>query len=299
MPGFNYLPPDEAFLDPHRPGVKHPEKAKAVIIPFGLETSLTFEGGTSFGPEALLKASKEVELFDEDYWAEAINSYEAATLSPCVIENDHAAALTQIEQVVGDVIAANRFPLSIGGEHSLSIGAVRPFAKKYADLAILHFDAHADLRDGYQGNPFSHASAMRRVVELYQGPLVSAGLRNISAEEASFYSDNKDRIHLHFAKDIKKVDLSRLLAPLQGRPVYVTFDVDCFDSSVMPATGTPEPGGLFWADVMDVLRGASRISTIVGADIVELSPRASLHACDFLTAKLAYKLLSFALYEGD
>lgn len=295
MPQLRYLPPEAAFLDPDRAGALRPELAKAVVIPFGLEQSVTYQGGAAFGPQAILAASKEVELFDEELWSEPVHDYEVATLAPEPIANKLDIALDQIGDIVGSVLNEDKFPLVLGGEHSLTAGAIRPFVKKYSDLMVLQFDAHTDLRDGYMGQHFSHASAMRRVLDHPTVSVVGVGLRNISAEEVPFLEGNRDRLHLHWAADAPNWRMEDIVAPLAAKPIYVTFDVDCFDSSLMPATGTPEPGGLFWGEAIDVLRAAAEVGTIVGADIVELSPRPGLHACEFLAAKLGYKLLSYAL----
>lgn len=295
MTRFTYLPAEAGFLDPRRVGALNPEAAKAVVIPFGLEKSVSFQAGTRHGPEAILAASHEVELFDEDYWREIVELYEVATLVPLRAAGSLEAALKQIALSVRQVIGAGRFPLVLGGEHSLTAGAIRPFAEKYPDLAVLQFDAHADLRDGYEGEHFSHASAMRRVLDHEHLSLVGVGIRNISAEEVPFLEANRHRINLHWANEMTSWQLGEIVKPLEGRPIYITFDVDCFDSGVMPATGTPEPGGMGWYGVMDVLGAAAQAGQIVGADVVELSPRPGLHAADFVAAKLAYKILSFAL----
>ncbi len=295
MRHYSYLPANQAFLDPERAGANAPQKARAVVIPFGLEHSVTFQKGTAFGPQAVLAASKEVELFDEEYWREVVDDYEVATLSPTPIAQTLEAALKQVALLVRTVLQEGRFPLVLGGEHSLTAGAIRPFAELYPDLVVLQFDAHADLRDGYEGEHFSHAAAMRRVLDHETLSLVGVGIRNISKHEIPFLEANRERIHLHWANDMTQWRLQEIVAPLKGRPIYVTFDVDCFDSALMPATGTPEPGGLDWYKALDILKAASEVGKIVGADIVELSPRPGLHACDFMVAKLAYKLLSYAL----
>ena len=301
---FDYLPAEAAFLDPCRPGAARPEEARAVVVPFGLEASVTFQGGTALGPAAILAASHEVELFDEEFWREMVHDYEVASLVPLKPADDLKTSLTQIEGVVDALLEGGRFPLVFGGEHSLTAGAIRPFAARYADLVVLQFDAHADLRDGYEGEHFSHAAAMRRVLDHEHVSLVGVGIRNISLEEVPFYEANKTcqgqegRVQLHWAHQRRAWSIDEIVAPLKDRPIYVTFDVDCFDSSLMPATGTPEPGGLEWDLALAVLRAASEQGTIVGADIVELAPRPGLHACDFLAAKLAYKLLSYALGQN-
>jgi len=299
MRRYSYLSPKAAFLDPIRPGAQTPHKAKAVVIPFGLERSVSFQGGTANGPQAILDASKEVELFDEEYWREVVDDYEVATLAPLPIANTLEAALKQIALLVRQIIQEQRFPLILGGEHSLTAGAIRPLVERHPDLVVLQFDAHADLRDGYEGEHYSHASAMRRVLDFETVSLVGVGIRNISKEEVPFLEANRGRIHLHWASDAKNWRMEDILKPLTGRPIYISFDVDCFDSALMPATGTPEPGGLDWYQALKVLQAACEVGNVVGADIVELAPRPGLHACDFLAAKLAYKLLSYALVPKD
>jgi len=194
----------------------------------------------------------------------------------------------------GAILDEDRFPMVFGGEHSVTPGAIRPFLERYPDLAVLHFDAHADLRDGYEGEHFSHASAIRRVMDHPDVEVVSVGIRNISAGEIPFLEANRHRLHIHWAKDKALWTLQDILAPLRDRPVYLTFDLDGFDASLMPATGTPEPGGLMWDDAIAVIRAAADVCSIVGADVNELAPREHLHGCDFLAAKLAYKILSYA-----
>jgi len=292
---LEYLPSLEGFLGLEPDQAGDPHKARAVIIPFGLEASVSYGGGTGAGPEAMLKASHQVELFDDELWREAYADYGVATLREPAIAQGIPRALVQLEGMVSAVLESGRFPFVFGGEHSITAGAIRPFAKRYEDLVLLHFDAHADLRDGYEGEHYSHASALRRCLDFENILLVSLGIRNISAEEIPFLEANLSRIHIHWARDRARWNIEEILAPLRGRPVYLTFDVDGLDGSVMPATGTPEPGGLFWDDVMPIIRGAAECATIVGADINELAPRPELHACDFLAAKLAYKILNYAL----
>ncbi|MEK9725003.1 MAG: agmatinase [Rhodospirillaceae bacterium] len=293
---MQFLPSEDGFLGlPDDGAYPSPADARAVIVPFGLEATVSYGAGTAKGPDAILNASHQVELFDEEFWCEPVADYGVATIAPIVPADPVAAALDQLETAVAGVLQAGKLPLVLGGEHSLTAGAIRPFVAEYPDLAILHFDAHADLRDGYEGEPFSHAAALRRCLDQGDMPLVSLGIRNISAGEIPFLKANRDRIHIHWAKDRADWGVDEIVAPLAGRPVYLTFDLDGFDASLMAATGTPEPGGLFWDDAMRVIRAAAKVSRIVGADVVELAPRDNLHACDFLAAKLAYKILSYAL----
>ncbi len=270
------------------------DDARAVIIPFGLEASVSYEGGTKKGPKAILDASPELEYFDEVFWRECFRDYGIATLKEPKIEKDLPAALSQLEAIVAGVLEAGKFPLVIGGEHSLTAGAIRPFVKRHEQLTILQFDAHADLRDGYEGEHFSHAAAMRRCLDHDNVRLVSVGIRNISAEEIPFLATDSNRIDIFWMKDRKVWDINDVASAVGTGPVYITFDVDGFDSSLMPATGTPEPGGLFWNEVMDMLDLVSQNAQIVGADVVELAPRKGLHACDFVAAKLCYKIMNYA-----
>ncbi|WP_017931006.1 agmatinase [Robiginitomaculum antarcticum] len=290
------MPASSAFLALQDDKAISYADAGAVIIPFGLEASVSYGGGTKDGPAAMIAASHEVELFDEDLWDEPIDRYGLVTLTePKIDPSDIPAALDGLAALTGAVLNDGKFPLVFGGEHSITPGAIRPFLAKYDDLIILHFDAHADLRDGYDGEHFSHAAAMRRVLDHPTVPIISCGIRNISKEEIPFYEANKHRITIHWGKDIKNWDVEQIVTPLKGRRIYLTFDLDGFDSSVMPSTGTPEPGGVFWPDAMAIIKRASEVGTIVGADINELAPIDGLHGPDFLAAKLAYKILNYTL----
>ena len=292
---FDYLSPEDGFLGLQAEQAAAPEEARAVIIPFGLEGSVSYEGGTRWGPQAMIAASHQVELFDEELWCEPFSQYGVATLKEPTIGETIAEELDRLEAIVEQVLAEGRFPMTFGGEHSITAGTIRPFARRYDDLAMLHFDAHADLRDGYEGEHYSHAAAIRRCLDFEHIEIVSVGIRNISAEEIPFLDQNRHRIHIHWGKDRARWNVEEIVAPLKGRPIYLTFDVDGFDASLMPATGTPEPGGLFWQDAMEIIKAASEVGTIIGADINELAPREGLHGCDFLAAKLAYKILNYAL----
>ncbi len=293
-PALDYLPAEQAFLDPDRADRDQPQAARVVVIPFGLEASVSYGTGTAGGPAAILSASHQLELFDDELWREPYLDYGIATLRPVPIERPLAQALTQLAGVVEQVLAADRFPFVLGGEHAITAGAIRPFVERFPDLVVLHIDAHADLRDGYLGEPFSHASAMRRVLDHPGLSLVSVGIRALSQQEATFYEANRSRIHMHRAHAKATWDIERIVAPLKGRTVYVTFDIDGLDGAVMPATGTPTPGGLSYHEALAIVRRAGEVASIVGADLVELAPIPGLHACDFLAAQLAYKIMTYA-----
>lgn len=292
---LDYLPGAESFLDPLRSDANRPEDAKCVVIPFGLEASVSYGGGTAKGPQAILDASHQLELFDEELWREPYADFGIAAIREPVIATPVPAALKQLSAIVEAVLEEGRFPFVLGGEHSLTAGAINPFAAAYRDLVVLQFDAHSDLRDGYQGEHYSHAAAMRRVLDHPHVTLVSVGIRAMCSDEARFYEANRHRIHLHFAHTQDAWNIEDILAPLRGRPVYVTFDIDGLDGGIMPATGTPTPGGLSYLRALEILRRAAEVSTIVGADLVELSPIPGFHVFDYTAAHLAYKIMSYAL----
>ena len=292
---FDYLPAEESFHDPLRADAGAPDKARAVVIPFGLEASVSYGGGTAAGPAAILAASHQLELFDEEVWREPYLDYGIAAVRAPKIAGGIEDALAQLATLVGQVLDARRFPLVLGGEHSLTAGAIRPFAERYKDLVVLQFDAHADLRDGYLGEKYSHASAMRRVLDHAHVELVSVGIRAISKEEADFASANRDRVRIFWGKDQAVWDIDEIVKTLAGRPIYVTFDIDGLDGAVMPATGTPTPGGLSYLLALAILRRAAEVGTIVGADVVELAPIPGMHVYDYTAAALAYKIMTYAL----
>ncbi|SDD39568.1 agmatinase [Kordiimonas lacus] len=295
---FDLLAPEDAFLGLEAEDAATYADARAVIIPFGLEASVSYGGGTAQGPAAMIEASHQVELFDEDLWKEPFRDYGIVTMAEKPIDGANIpAALDRLESYTRAVLDDGKFPLVFGGEHSITPGAIRPYFDKYDDLIILHFDAHADLRDGYEGEHYSHAAALRRVLDHPSVELVSVGIRNISAEEIPFLDANRHRITIHWGKDRDDWNVEEIIAPLKGRNIYLTFDLDGFDGSLMPATGTPEPGGVMWNDAMKIIKAASKAGTIVGADINELAPIDGFHAPNFLAAKLAYKILNYALAQ--
>jgi agmatinase len=294
-PELNYLPAEQSFLDPIRADAADPASARAIVIPFGLEASVSYGGGTAAGPQAILAASQQLELYDDEFGREVYLDYGVAAVREPAIAQPLTSALEQLDGLVESVLAAGKFPFVLGGEHSLTAGAIRPFVRRHQDLVVLQFDAHADLRDGYQGEHFSHASAMRRVMDHSGIALVSVGIRAVSAPEVAFYDANRNRITIHWAKDQARWDIEDIVAPLRGRPVYVTFDIDALDAAVMPATGTPTPGGLSYWQALAILRRACGVGNVVGADLVEFAPIPGFHAYDFTAATLAYKMLSYAL----
>jgi len=265
-----------------------------VVVPFGLEKTVSYGGGTKKGPEEIIKASHQVELFDEDLNKEPYKSIGIKTLKYFKIKKNIADALKQIENINNDLLNKKKFPLVLGGEHSLTAGSIKPFIKKFGKICLLHFDAHADLRNSYNGNKFSHASAIRRCLDSPNVNVISFGIRNISLSEMSYLKKNQKKIIVFWAKDKLKWDLNKFKKIIKNKNVYLTFDVDGLDSSIMPATGTPEPGGLFWDETVKIIKIAAQSSNIVGADVNELSPIKGFNSYNFLAAKLAYKIISYS-----
>ena len=287
---LNYLSNKKGFLGIDN---KFNFKEKAVIIPFGLEKTVSYGAGTRNGPKEIIKASHQVELYDEDLKCEPFKKIGIKTLKPIKIKKDINKAINQIAEINNNILEKKLFPFTLGGEHSITPGCIKPFVKKFKQLTLLHFDAHADLRESYAGEKFSHASAIKRCIDFKNVSVVSFGIRNISAEEIPILNKNKKRINIYWAKDKKKWDLKKFKNLIKNKNVYITFDVDGFDSSIMPATGTPEPGGIFWEEALDIIKIACKNSKVVGADVNELAPIKGFNSYNFLVAKLVYKILSY------
>ena len=268
-------------------------KEKVVIVPFGLEKTVSYGGGTKNGPKEIIKASHQVELYDEELKCEPFKKIGIKTLKPFKIKKNINKAINQISKINQEILDNKLFPITLGGEHSITPGCIKPFAKKYKNLTLLHFDAHADLRESYSGEKFSHASAIKRCLDYKNVSVVSFGIRNISSEEIKILKKNNKRISIFWAKDKKKWNLNKFRKQIQNKDVYITFDVDGLDSSIMPATGTPEPGGIFWDETLKILKIACKNSRIVGADVNELAPIKGFNSYNFLVAKLVYKILSY------
>ena len=287
---MNYLSQRKGFLGYD---AKQKSDHKVVVVPFGLEKTVSYGGGTKNGPKEIIKASHQVELFDEELNKEPYKEIGIKTLKPFLIKKEIKSALNQLTKINEKILLKDKFPMVLGGEHSLTVGSIKPFVKKYDEIILLHFDAHADLRESYNGEKYSHASAIKRCLDFKNVKVVSFGIRNLSQSEMNFYKNNKNRIEIFWGKDKKKWDLSRLKSIFKEKNVYITFDVDSFDASIMPDTGTPEPGGLLWEEVLSIIKKVCQISNVVGVDINELAPIKNFDSYNFLVAKLAYKVLSY------
>ena len=290
---MNYLSNKKGFLGIDN---KFNFKEKVVVVPFGLEKTVSYGSGTKNGPKEIIKASHQVELYDEELHCEPYKKIGIKTLKPFKIDKNIKKALKKISNTNEEILNKKLFPITLGGEHSITPGCIAPFVKKYKKLCLLHFDAHADLRQSYNGKKFSHASAIRRCLDYKNVSVISFGIRNISQSEILYLKKNSSRIKIFWAKDKVKWDLNKFKKMIKNKTVYLTFDVDGLDSSIMPATGTPEPGGLFWDETLNIIKIAAKNSKIVGADINELSPIKGFNSYNFLVAKLAYKILSYKFF---
>ena len=287
---MNYLSNKKGFLGVDN---KFNFKERAIVVPFGLEKTVSYGGGTKNGPKEIINASHQVELYDEELNCEPYKKIGIKTLKPFRINKSIKKALSDMGKINEQILKRKLFPLTLGGEHSITPGCLIPFTKKFKNICLLHFDAHADLRDSYEGEKFSHASAIRRCLDYKNVSVISFGIRNISESEIPFLKKNASRINIFWAKDKKKWNLKKFKKLIKNKTVYLTFDVDGLDSSIMPATGTPEPGGLLWDETLEIIKIAAKNSNIVGADINELAPIKGFNSYNFLVAKLAYKILSY------
>jgi agmatinase len=250
--------------------------------------------GTARGPQAILDASSQMELYDEelDWCPIEVGVYTQPALDYSGM--DHAAALKATGDAAREVLQHGQLPFTIGGEHSLSAPPIAAVHEHFPDLNVVHIDAHGDLRDEYEGTRLSHAAIERRVVDMGI-PLTEIGIRSFSPEEAEFMKTSPDVKIVwgyQLAKGTAVIPWGRLSAH-----TYVTIDLDALDPSEMPAVGTPEPGGLHWYQLLDLFREICRRTTIVGMDVVELSPMEGQTRADFLAAKLVYKMIGYRFYE--
>ena len=274
--------PDAPFCDP--------TTARVIIIPAPLEYSVCYIKGTEHGPQAILDASSQMELYDEE-------------LNWCPIEvgvhtrpaldyrgMDHATALKATGDAVREVLVRGQLPFTLGGEHSLSAPPIAAAYEFFPDLTVVHIDAHGDLRNEYEGSKLSHASVERRVVDMGI-PLTEIGIRSFSPEEAEFMKTHPDVAIVwghQLARAAAAIPWQRL-----SQHTYLTIDLDAIDPAEMPAVGTPEPGGLHWYQLLDMLRELFRRTKVVGMDVVELCPMAGQTRADFLAAKLVYKMIGY------
>ncbi len=268
------------------------DSSKVVIVPVPYDGTSTWMKGADKGPQALLEASANMEVYDVETDSE-VHKIGIHTLPAITEKSSPEAMVDAVYEKIKELLKKKKFPIVIGGEHSVSIGAIKAVADQFNDLTILQFDAHADLRDEYEGSKNNHACVMARAKELL--PIVQVGIRSMSVEEREdvqperiFYASS---IHEH------KTWMYELLNKLT-RNVYITIDLDVLDPSIMPSTGTPEPGGLLWYQLLEILKIVSEKVNIVGFDVVELRPLKENKSGDFLASKLIYTLLTYKYITG-
>ncbi len=255
----------------------NPKDAEVVILPVPFEATTSYGHGTKNGPKAIIEASQQVELFDPELGDEIQNLVKIATAPEAVGERG------ELQSIASGY--TDKFLISLGGEHSITPELIKPFISKYEDLSVLQIDAHTDMRDEWEGSKYSHACAMRRVQEQGVTKIIQVGIRNTAKEEQKYL--NYDNIFWR-----NKFDLNKILEKLSDN-VYLTFDVDGLDVSIMPATGTPEPGGISYEQAEALLKAIRKRKNVVAADFVELSPIKDIPAYDFLVAKLIFKLIGY------
>lgn len=276
--------------------------AAAVILPVPYETTVSYGGGTGNGPEAIIEASRYLELYDQELDCEP-SAVGIATLPALALSGAGGeVALGELRRAYDALLAASpgKFVIALGGEHSLSSAPILAWADRLAQegrrLTVLQFDAHTDLRPEYEGSRYSHASVMHQVHE--RASIVAVGIRALTTAEMTLVRGS-DNLHVFLADDIHEgTEWQDRVLELLGDDVYISFDVDVFDPSLVPATGTPEPGGLQWYPVLRLLRRVFRERTVHAADVVELAPIPGVHAPDFLVAKLVYKLIGYRFRDG-
>jgi agmatinase len=274
------------------------DQSRAVVLPIPLDRTTSYVPGTRNGPREILLASSHMELWDEEM---NVDVHQAGIFTLPEMELPFGGmeeALAEIRRVTEAILDCGKFPLVLGGEHSLTPPVVSALAKRHPGLSVLQIDAHADLRDAYMGSPLSHACAMRRVLEV--APCTQVGIRSLSSEEAAAIPSLSTRIFFDVTmrQDARWID--RVVESL-SEDVYVTIDCDGLNPAIMPAVGTPEPGGLDWYEILTLLRRVIESRRLVGADLVELCPIPGLMAPNFLCAKLACKILAyrFARQAGE
>lgn len=261
--------------------------SKIIIVPVPYDETSTWLRGADKGPEAVMEASVNLEFYDAETGTE-VHRKGIHTIAPVTTHGSPEELVEKVRVSVRTLLSDGKFPVLVGGNHTISIGAVKAFSEHYKDLSVLQLDAHSDLRDEYNGSRYSHACVMARVMEF--APAVQVGIRSMSAEEVQLASGSK----IYYAHDLyyNKGLYSEAISCLT-RNVYITIDLDVFDPSLIPSTGTPEPGGPAYFEVMHFLREVARKKNVVGFDVVELCPSETNKTPDFVAARIIYQLLTY------
>ncbi len=281
-------------------GLESPEAdfatARAVILPAPYDGTTTYQPGTRLGPRAIIHASRELETYDEEVCTEACSRGIATLEELAVTVASPREMVERVRKVGARLLDLGKLPVLIGGEHLASLGMLEAMAERWPGFTILHFDAHSDLRDEYQGSGYSNACVMRRAIEHCTSSLVQVGIRALTMEEHEFIRERE--IPCYFAYRLwQEPGLWDQILNDVGPNVYVSFDLDAFDPSIMPSVGTPEPGGIGWYEVLRILKRTAETKNIIGFDVMELLPTPGVAAPDLLAARLIYKLLSYIFLD--
>ncbi len=279
------------------------ENAAVLVLPIPYEGTVSYGGGTKYGPRAIINASMQVELYDREFNREYGAEYGVHTLPPLATTHSSPEAMvTSIESAVRELVAEHPKQLLfvLGGEHSITSGVAKGVATalEAQKPLLVQIDAHSDLRDEYEGTPYSHASISRRLLDA-DWEILQLGIRSVSQEEMDVIRRNKDKVTVWFAEDVHQDEAwaATLAQKVRGRDVYLTIDIDGLDPSLVSATGTPEPNGLTWTQAVKIIRIVAQYARrIIGADCVELAPTAGHHASEFITAKLVYKAMNLIVH---
>jgi len=266
------------------------KKSRIAILPVPYDLTTSYRPGASSGPRAIIDASRYMETYDDETGKEIykLGIYTAEEIKP--VNPQPQDIIKKIEKEISAILKSGKFPVVLGGEHSITLGPVRAFKQKFKDFSVLQLDAHRDLRDSFQGSKHSHACIAKRILEL--AGLTQVGVRSLSKGEAG---KEYKRLKTFFMKDMIGSDswINETIDSLDNNKVYVTIDMDVFDPSIMQSVGTPEPGGMGWYEILALLKRLSQKKKVIGFDVVELSPMPGNVSPDFLAAKLIYKFLSY------
>ena len=273
-------------------------RASVLVLPLPFEATVSYGGGAAAGPAATIAGSQQVELYDREHECEPALAYGVHTLPAAKLPDEPAVAVETIRAAVASAARTGKLVVGLGGEHTVSVGVGRGLLDALGGpLTVVQLDAHSDLRDEYEGTPYSHACIARRLLDAPEiEQVLQLGIRSVCPEEVAFVRAHPDRARVWYAEAVHDGSWrDEFIARVRGKRVFLTIDVDGLDPSVVPATGTPEPDGLTWSEALDILRTLTAHATVVGMDCVELAPAPGLHMADFAVAKLVYKAISYVM----
>ncbi len=286
---FLDTPPDEANL----------ATSEVVVIPFPYDSTTSYKTGSRLGPSSIINASKHLEDFDLelDRDISEIGIHTRPEIKPDI--SGPRAMVDLVKRTILPIVKSGKFPVILGGEHTVTTGAIQAVTEVFSDVSVLYFDAHADLRNDFMGSCWGHASVARRIHEIC--PIVHVGLRSCATEELIFIRDKQIPVFFWTVSNCP-VDLTKLASDILGHlsnQVYISIDLDVLDPSIMSAVGTPEPGGMLWHEIINLLKLISNERKIIGFDVTELSPSEGSESCSYTAAKLVYKLIGYAKRPKD